>query len=236
MAKRPKLTATASPEGRYLQDIQDHIEKFIGPSDSVLHEIVSPTIHVDIHIVPPTTKIPYLTLMTSGMSDKDMNVPSAAVPKADYELAEIIAFLPPDWPVEEFTSTGDDADENPSGFYPVFWMKHYARKVHEQNIAMSWFNTTANGDPAEPIEDGVGMVGFLFAPPLQLGPGGLFVPTHDNRQIRLLSLVPIWSDEVVYAINKGGESLCDRLDVAENFVFDPSRQSCLKRKKLFGLF
>lgn len=226
----------ASYECRYLEDIERHISQFVGESENVLHEILSPTVHVDIHIIKPNENVPHLTLVTSGMSDLDMTVPEGLEPTDEYKLAELIAFLPPDWPLESLKGVLGDSEDNPPGWYVVEWLKHYARMPHEYQTFVSWFHTTANGDPASPIAEGVGMVGFLFAPALQLGPNGLFIPTHDNRQIRLLNLVPIWPDEVVYAVNKGGEALCEKLDRAENFVFDPARQSCLRRKKLFGLF
>lgn len=231
----------ASYECRYLSDIEAHITQHIGPYDCVLHEMLSPTVHVDIHVIKPNSRIPYLTLVTSGMSDLDMTVPEDVETAEDYQLAEMIAFLPPDWPTDDFRGSLDLEDYeldkgDPQGWYPARWLKHYARMPHEYKTFLTWFHTSANGDPASPIEDGVGMVGFLFAPPLQLGEKGMTVHTHDLRQIRLLNLVPIWADEVVYAVNKGGSALCEKLDGAENFVFNPARQSCLKRKKLFGLF
>lgn len=232
----------ATCECRYLEDIEKHIAEYIGPYDDILHEILSPTVHVDIHVVKPNDRIPYLTLVTSGMSDLDMIVPESYEPAEDFALAEMIAFLPPDWPISSFAGSfgfgedGSKATEDPPGWYPAGWLKYYSRMPHEFKTCLTWSHTSANGDPASPIADGVGMVGFLFAPPLQLGEDGMTIKTHDNRRIRLLNLIPIWPDEIVYAVNKGGSALCERLDKAENFVFDPARRSCLKRKKLFGLF
>ncbi len=227
----------ASYEARYLEDIERHLAQHIGECDTVLHEILSHTVHVDIHVIKPNEKVPYLTLVTSGMSDLEMNVPEGLDPADEYQLAELVAFLPEDWPLDGFFDDSKDGDDRePPGWYVARWLKHYARMPHEYKSFITWFHTAANGDPAESIGEGVGMVGFLFAPPLQIGQDGLFVSTHDDRRIRLMSLVPIWPDEVVYAVNEGGEALCEKLDIAENFVFDPFRQSCLKRKKFFGLF
>jgi hypothetical protein len=226
----------ASYDCRYLDDIERHIAQHIGAQGDVLHEILSLTVHVDVHVIEPSERIPYLTLVTSGMSDLDMTPPSSLEDQESYRLAELIAFLPPDWSRESFRGFVGGEEGDPPGYYPAYWLKHYARMVHEYKTALSWSSTSQNGDPAAPIAEGTDMVGFLFAPPLQLGPEGLFVSTHDDRRIRLLNLVPIHRDEMVFAINKGGEGLCDKLDRAENFIFNPLRQSCLKRKKLFGLF
>lgn len=233
----PKPIEWASYECRYLEDIVKHIAEHIGPTTgNVLHEILSPTVHVDLHVIPPSDKVPYLTLITSGMSDLDMVAPDDVESYEEYKLAEMIAFLPPDWSVESVTGTEGKDEKEPPHWYVARWLKHYARMPHEYQTMLSWFHTTSNGEPASPIEDGIGMVGFLFAPAIHLGTEGLVVKTHDGRDIRLLNIVPIWPDEVVYAINKGGQALCKKLDREENFVFDPTRQSCLKRKKFFGLF
>jgi hypothetical protein len=234
-----KKSEFASPEGRYLSDIQKHIEKYIGGRNSVLHELVSLSVHIDVHVIEPTAAIPYITLITSGMSDKDMNVPEAAKPKADFDLAEMIAFLPPDWPIKDFSSNQEKLEDNPPGYYPIFWIKFYARKVHIENIAMSWYSTTANGNPASPIGDGTEMAGFLFAPAMTLQKDALFIETSDKRKIKLLNLVPILPDEINYAIKKGGMALCEKLNSPDRFIFDPNRKSAFvtnPRKKFLGIF
>ena len=226
-------------EGRYLAEIGKHINKHIGSKSFVLHEIVSPTVHIDVHVIEPNQQLPYLTLVTSGMSDLDMTVPKGLNPDEEYKLAEIIAFLPADWPVNNLNLAGSEDDSEQIGWYPVRWLKHYARFPHEKNTALSWFSSTSNGNPALPIGGDTEMVGFLFAPALQLGSEGMFVPTNDGRRIRLLNLVPIHTDEADFVMKRGGEALCDKLNQAVNFVFDPLRKSCLssvRRKKLFGLF
>jgi hypothetical protein len=40
---------------RYLSAITNHIEKYFGADFFVLHEEKSSTVHLDIHVVPPTT-------------------------------------------------------------------------------------------------------------------------------------------------------------------------------------
>ncbi len=226
----------ASYECRYLDEIEKHIAEHIGAEGDVLHEIVSLTVHVDLHVIEPNEKLPYLTLVTSGMSDLDMTPPKSLDDQESYRLAEMIAFLPPNWPKDAFRGFVGGENEDPPGYYPAYWLKHYARMVHDYKTALSWSNTTQNGDPAMPIAEGTDMSGFLFAPALQLGPEALFISTHDNRKIRLLNLIPIHRNEMVFAINKGGEALCDKLDSVENFMFNPFRQSCIRRKKFFGLF
>jgi len=58
-----------------IEQISDHVERHIGPIESVFHEIISDTVHVDVHFVPPTEARPWTTLVTSGMSDRPMAAP-----------------------------------------------------------------------------------------------------------------------------------------------------------------
>ena len=226
-------------QGRYLQEIGNHISNHIGSKSYVLHELVSPVVHVDVHVIEPNQQLPYLTLVTSGMSDLDMNVPKGVSSIEDHKLAEIITFLPADWPIEKFGLSDETENSEPIGWYALRWLKHYARMVHDKKTAISWYSSSSNGNPPSSIGDETDMVGFLFAPALQLGEHGFFIPTLDGRKIRLLNMIPILPDEVDFVKKRGGEALCDKLNDAENFVFDPNRKSCLKsakRKKFLGLF
>lgn len=63
-------TPWAPPAGEEnVEEISAHIERHLGPVDSVYHEILSDTVHIDVHIVKPTESFPFHRLVTSGMSD-----------------------------------------------------------------------------------------------------------------------------------------------------------------------
>ena len=70
-----------------------------GEYEQVFHEIVSPDIHLDIIIVPPTEKNNYYKLITMGMGAYGMNVPDNF---REYELerAELVLYLPPTWNIK----------------------------------------------------------------------------------------------------------------------------------------
>src|SRR5687767_2972399 len=96
-----------APEGEFvpafgqeanIQIISDHIARHIGEPATVYHEIISNLVHIDVHIVKPTSERNFYTLVTSGMSDQPMTVPPAA---ADFAYGELLLCLPPDWPMEQ---------------------------------------------------------------------------------------------------------------------------------------
>lgn len=82
-----------------LNKVSDYIEQQYGESDLVGHEVVSPDIHCDIVIVPPTEDRPYYTLVTMGAGAYKMNVPNEW---RSYvcDRAEYVIFLPNDWNLE----------------------------------------------------------------------------------------------------------------------------------------
>lgn len=58
--------------------VDQHIHTYFGSSENVFHEIVSPDIHVDIYIIPPSPERNYYILMTHGMGAHAMNVPGGS--------------------------------------------------------------------------------------------------------------------------------------------------------------
>ena len=73
-----------------------HIGHHFGKQVIVLHEKVSPLVHVDVYVVQPSPDRPFFTLLTSGMSDREMCVPEGSEALAFLELT---LGLPGDWPL-----------------------------------------------------------------------------------------------------------------------------------------
>ena len=88
-----------------MEAVDDHITKYFGECQNVLHEKTSPDIHVDVYLIPPKGTRNYLTLVTMGMGAAKMNVPEEL---AEYRLerAELVIALPADGPME--IKTWDD--------------------------------------------------------------------------------------------------------------------------------
>ena len=55
--------------------VQEHIAKYFGDYDNVMHEIASEGIHLDVCVIPPREEHNYYTLVTLGMGAHKMNVP-----------------------------------------------------------------------------------------------------------------------------------------------------------------
>ena len=88
--------------------------------ENVFHELVSPDIHVDICVVPPSEARDYYTLVTMGMGAHRMNVPEEL---AEYKLerAELAIALPPDWKLDE------ESLKDERWYWPIGLLKVLAR-------------------------------------------------------------------------------------------------------------
>jgi hypothetical protein len=106
-------------DSKRIEAIANHIEKHLGDPETVLHEIFSEYVHVDIHVVKPTKKRPYWFLVTSGMSDKPMTTPPGLEELAFTELAIAV---PARWNVLDVS--------NEELSWPIVWLKSLARFPH----------------------------------------------------------------------------------------------------------
>lgn len=209
-----------------IEEVSDHIEKYVGTIETVLHELVSNQVHIDVHWVKPTNERPFHTLVTSGMSDKPMNTPEGA---EGSKFAELVICLPESWKLSE----EDQKDEN--NYWPLRWLKYLARFPHEYNTWFWWSHTIPNGDPAEPFADNTELNTMLLLPTLAFGEGfqTLEVP---NKKIHFFTLIPLYTEEVNLKMKKGVEALYDGFDkYGISDIVDISRPLTVKKKK-FGFF
>ena len=62
-----------------MEAVEGHIEEYFGEFENVFHEIVSPDIHVDICVVPPSEERDYYTLVTICLLYTSCTMTSSAV-------------------------------------------------------------------------------------------------------------------------------------------------------------
>ena len=117
--------------------VEEHIEACFGAFETVLHEVVSPDIHVDVCVIPPAKDRNYYTLVTMGMGAHRMNVPAEL---AEYKLerAELAIALPADWKVDQ------EAFRDERWYWPVRLLKTLARLPGECHTWLGWGHTVDN--------------------------------------------------------------------------------------------
>lgn len=224
--KRDFEVALGDPEN--IGRISSHIEKHIGPVDAVFHERLSDLVHVDIHIVAPSEKRPWHTLVTSGMSNRPMTPPAEC---QGMEYSELMICLPPWWPM------GEEAWNREENYWPVRLLKFLARFPHAYQTWLWAFHTIPNGNPPRPFASNTKMNGAILFPPLTAGEGFHTLKVDDAKTIYFHAVAPLHEDEMNFKLQKGAEALFDELareQVLE--ILEPGRASVLRRKRSWFSF
>lgn len=215
--------------------VEAAMQEAYGTAATVWHEIISDLVHIDVHVIAPTSASPHYTLFTTGMSSRPMAVPEGA---EDFRYAELVLKLPGDWPFPEkpfaVSHSGPGADD--SWYWPVGWMKLLARFPHEN---ATWFgegHTLPNGDPAEPLVSKSDLCGWLMFPDATVAESARSVVRPDGARVHFYVLHALTKDEMELKLAKGVDAILERFDATDySDVLDPMRRSTLRRK-IFGLF
>jgi hypothetical protein len=216
----------ASIDTELIEAVSNHLARHFGPQGTVLHEIVSDLVHVDIHVVPATENRKWLTLVTSGMAERPMAVPPGA---EDCRYAELLLALPSDWPTDE-ASLKDERY-----WWPFRLLKQLARFPHEYRTWLWLGHSMPNGDPAEPYAAGTGFAGCMLGPPA-LVPSDFWKLTAGRREVYFFAVYPLHPAEMTHKLRRGWEALFRKLykrGVTE--LLQPGRPSVVGRG-LFGLW
>jgi len=210
-----------------IEQISAHIERHLGPVKTVFHEIISDMVHIDVHFVPPTASVPYVRLVTSGMSDLPMHMPANVdAPRH----AELMITLPPDWKLDEASF------KNETWYWPVRLLKSLARLPHKHQTWIGWGHTIPHGDPAQPYAPNTKFNGALILPPLSAPEDFLELRIDAAKTIAFFAVVPLYEEEMQLKLSAGTDELLKRFDKHDlDDIVKPGRAN-LARKKLFGLF
>lgn len=210
----------------HLEEISDHIEKHIGPIQSVFHEIVSDTVHIDVFWVAPSEKRPYHTLITSGMSDRPMHVPEELEGLA---FMELMVTLPSTWRVDQ------EAFEDERWYWPVRTLKFLARFPHKFDTWLGYGHTIPNGDPPEAYASNTKLNGIIILASPQVPDDFPTLKTNDGTTIHFMSCVPLYQEEMNLKLKKGADALLELFDKhGLSEVIDPDRKNVARKR--FGLF
>ncbi len=211
----------AEDAGRNLEAVEEHVEEFIGPVETVFHELLSDLIHLDVLFIPADEDRPYHALVTSGVSDLPMTVPAGM---DDFSRVELMMALPPDWPLDENEMKKEE------NYWPIRWLKQIGRLPHDYNTWIGYGHTIPNGDPAEKIEN-TNFVGFMLTPAYWLPPEFLQKESSNGDIISFFNLLPLYQDEMDFKLKKGAEELELRFEKRNlSMMVDVDRPSAVKKK------
>lgn len=193
-----------------------YIEQQYGEYKYVMHEFVSPDIHCDIIIVPPTEEDPYIKLVTMGAGAYKMNIPKE-LKSIVCDRAEYVIFLPKDWNLE--SSKEED-------FWPIRMLKTIARLTVDTEDWLSYGHTIQLESVAK--NTGFNSCALLFSTgkkgqivkPLKLGIFG--------KEVAFYQLYPLYPEELEFKLEHSMDKLIDKLDKEDNQIINIHRKNYCK--------
>jgi hypothetical protein len=203
----PRKSDWTLPEksGVNLEEIEAHLEKYVGKVDMVFHEILSDLVHLDVMHLKVAGDGGYNLLVTSGMSDLPMTVPEGL---EEFRRAELMIALPADWPLTQ------EAFADEANYWPVRWLKQLGRLPHEYQTWLGWGHTVPNGDPAEPIAD-TNFTGVVLLPPFWLPAEFFQLKTAGGETISFYAMTPLYQEEMDLKLRDGLDELVERFEQRE---------------------
>jgi hypothetical protein len=205
-----------SNDGFQKEAIESHLENHLGKIETVYHEIVSDSIHLDILFLPANDRKPFHTLVTCGVSAKPMHVPEE---KKDFRFVELMINLPQDWRIEE------ESFKQESNYWPLRWLKKVGRLPHEFNTWIGWGHTIPNGNPAQPIAD-TQFMGVMLSLPYCFGPQFFILTKKNGEKIYFYNMVPLYEEEMNLKLTEGTDAFERLLNKNRiGFVVDKARKN-----------
>jgi hypothetical protein len=182
------------------EEVEAHIERCFGPVETVLHELLSSHVHLDVNVIPPVGGRDFTLYVTSGMSDLPMKVDEGVEDAESWNRAELLIALP-----------GPPIDRR--DHYLVHDLRTMARYPHAQERWLCHGHTVGG---EEVIGPDTAMTGYILDWP-SISP--LVDPTEacelklrNGELVHFFALVPIYPEELDLKLAKGSQTLLDRLE------------------------
>ena len=204
-----------------MEAVEGHIQQYFGKFENVFHEIVSPDIHVDICMVPPTEERDYYTLVTMGMGAHRMNVPKEL---AEYKLerAELAIALPADWKLDQ------ESMKDEKWYWPIRLLKSLARLPINCD---SWLGHGHTVENREPFADNTKLCTATLIGPQDTEDGSEVCTLPGGEEVNFYQVIPLYEDELDYKLEHDVDALLDKM-AGISFVVNPTRQDAITRGTL----
>ena len=204
-----------------MEAVEGHIQQYFGKFENVFHELVSPDIHVDICMVPPTEERDYYTLVTMGMGAHRMNVPKEL---AEYKLerAELAIALPADWKLDQ------ESMKDEKWYWPIRLLKSLARLPIASD---TWLGFGHTMDNQEDFAENTKLCAAILTGPQGTQDGSEVCPLPGGEEVNFYQVIPLYADELDYKLAHDADALLNKMR-GISFVVNPTRQNAITRGTL----
>jgi hypothetical protein len=208
--------------------IETHIQTHFGDYETVLHEINSPDIHVDICIVPPTEARPWQTFVTMGMGARRMNVPRE-IRNLKLDRAALVVALPADWDLSELRAEMEGRGNCPEGrYWPIRWLKVLARLPLESDTWLGYGHSVPSG---KPFAEDTKLSSVMLVMPEPYGDAASVCVLPGGDEVNFYQMVPLYESEVAFKKEHGAEALEKRFGEGYNRVIDSRRRPVVEDER-----
>ena len=204
-----------------MEAVEGHIQQYFGKVENVFHELVSPDIHVDICMVPPTEERDYCTLVTMGMGAHRMNVPEELV-EYKLERAELAIALPADWKLDQ------ESMKDEKWYWPIRLLKSLARLPINCD---SWLGHGHTVENREPFADNTKLCTATLIGPQGTEDGSEVCTLPGGEEVNFYQVIPLYEDELDYKLEHDTDALLNKMR-GISFVVNPTRQDAITRGTL----
>ena len=184
--------------------IDAHLDQFFEEDEIIVFhdpETGEDENHVDVYWMKPNAEYrPFSMLMTCGISRLPMKVPEGL---EDEQYIEAVMFLPPDWNLENFQS------RTPEEIWPIQHLKSIASIPHGQNTWLGFGHTIAWSNEDDECMPGTGFTSSILFPTGSL-PDSLAKIRYGDQQINLLTVTPLYPEELTFKAKQGADDLIDK--------------------------
>ena len=204
-----------------MEAVEGHIQQYFGKVENVFHELVSPDIHVDICMVPPTEERDYCTLVTMGMGAHRMNVPEELV-EYKLERAELAIALPADWKLDQ------ESMKDEKWYWPIRLLKSLARLPIASD---TWLGFGHTMDNEEDFAKDTKLCAAILTGPQDTEDGSEVCTLPGGEEVNFYQVIPLYEDELDYKLEHDVDALLNKMR-GISFVVNPTRQNAITRGTL----
>ncbi len=190
-----------------LDEYEAFVEKNFGSYENVMHEIVSPDIHLDILMIPPTEENHFYKLITMGMGAYKMNVPHELA-KYELEYAELVLYLPADWKL-------DSADEK--DYWPIRLMKVLGRLPINSDTWLGFGHTVHGNEEGTPFAENTEFNTMLLLNACNLKYEKLDFRLSSGKKINFYQMFPLYEEELEIKLATSLDNLLNLFDKKDVF-------------------
>lgn len=204
-----------------MEIVESHIAEYFGEFSTVMHEIFSPDIHVDICLIPPRPQDgrDYYTLVTMGMGAYPMNVPEELV-EQNLMRAELVINLPADWHME------GDAFQDECWYWPIRLLKTIARLPLEEE---SWvgYGHTIGMEEGETYAENTTFCCSMLTTADMFEEDSFYCTLQNGEDVNFYYVLPLYEDEMEFKLAHDADALLKLFGGEPPKVVDIKRASVI---------